>query len=110
MTEVEITDAGGEKLSMLDFGGFKMSYYGQKAETIRDVYENLPNFEFREDDIFLTSYPKSGNFSYHYVLFIQQIWLSLSFCFYYEFWKRKKNAFMCLHFQTSISLRQTGRS
>ena len=73
MTEVEITDAGGEKLSMLDFGGFKMSYYGQKAEKIRDVYENLPNFEFREDDIFLTSYPKSGNFSYQSPLILTKL-------------------------------------
>ena len=60
MTEVTITDAGGESLSMLDFDGFKMSFYGQTTEHIRDVYKNLPDFKFRDNDIFLTSYPKAG--------------------------------------------------
>lgn len=60
MTEVTVTDASGETLAMLDFDGFKMSFYGQTADHIRDVYYNLPNFRFRDEDIFLASYPKSG--------------------------------------------------
>ena len=60
MTEVTVKDAGGETLSMLDFDGFKVSLFGQTAEYIRKVYEELPNFKFREDDVFIASYPKAG--------------------------------------------------
>ena len=60
MTEVKVTDAGGESLTMLDFDGFKLSLFGHTPEYIRDVYKNLPNFKFRKDDIFIASYPKAG--------------------------------------------------
>ena len=60
MTEVTVKDAGGETLSMLDFDGFKVSLFGQTAEYIRKVYEELPSFKFREDDVFIASYPKAG--------------------------------------------------
>ena len=60
MTEVTVTDASGETLTMMDFDGFKMSLFGQTPDYIRKVYENLPNFKFREDDIFIASYPKAG--------------------------------------------------
>lgn len=60
MTEVTVTDASGESLTMLDIDGFKVSFFGQTAEYIKNVFEHLPNFQFRDDDIFIGSYPKAG--------------------------------------------------
>ena len=60
MTELTVADASGKTITMLDFDGFKLSFFGHTAEYMRDVYKNLPNFEFREDDVFLASYPKAG--------------------------------------------------
>lgn len=61
MTELTVADASGKTITMLDFDGFKLSFFGHTAEYMRDVYKNLPNFEFREDDVFLASYPKAGS-------------------------------------------------
>lgn len=60
MMEVTVADAGGKSMSMLDFDGFKSSFFGKTAEYIRDVQKNLPKFEFLDDDVFIASYPKAG--------------------------------------------------
>ena len=60
MPEVTVADASGETLSMMDFDGYKVSLFGRTPDYITNVYKNLPNFKFREDDIFVASYPKAG--------------------------------------------------
>ena len=70
MAEVTVADASGEKLTMMDFDGFKVSLFGQTPDYIKDVYEALPNFKFRDDDIFLASYPKGGELFRHYLTIV----------------------------------------
>lgn len=60
MTEVTVTDRSGKTISMLEIDGFRTSFFGHTTEYEKDVYENLPNFQFRDDDVFLASYPKAG--------------------------------------------------
>ena len=62
MPEVTVADASGETLSMMDFDGFKVSLFGRTPDYITNVYKNLPNFKFRQDDIFVASYPKAGTY------------------------------------------------
>lgn len=61
MPEVTVADASGETLSMMDFDGYKVSLFGRTPDYITNVYKNLPNFKFRENDIFVASYPKAGS-------------------------------------------------
>ena len=63
MTEVTVTDRSGKTISMLEIDGFRTSFFGHTTEYEKDVYENLPKFQFRQDDIFLASYPKAGGYS-----------------------------------------------
>ena len=63
MTEVTVTDRSGKTISMLEIDGFKTSFFGHTTEYEKNVYENLPKFQFRQDDIFLASYPKAGGYS-----------------------------------------------
>ena len=63
MTEVTVTDRSGKKISVLEIDGFRTSTFGHTTEYVKDVFENLPKFQFRQDDIFLASYPKAGGYS-----------------------------------------------
>ncbi|XP_060570395.1 amine sulfotransferase-like [Ruditapes philippinarum] len=60
MTEVKVKDEGGDTLTMIDFGDFRSSLFGRTIEYIRDVNKHLNDFQFKDDDVLLCSYPKAG--------------------------------------------------
>ncbi|XP_052222287.1 sulfotransferase 1A2-like [Dreissena polymorpha] len=60
MTETKVLDAGGDPITMIDFGDFRSSLFGHTVEYIRKVNQDLPAFEFLDGDVLLVSYPKAG--------------------------------------------------
>ena len=60
MTEVTITDAKGKTLTLFEFDGYRTSLFGNSKDYMKNVYRNLHKFKFRDNDIFLASYPKAG--------------------------------------------------
>ena len=63
-----VTDRSGHTISMLEIDGFRTSFFGHTTEYEKDVYEHLPKFQFREDDIFLASYPKAGGYTFVFIV------------------------------------------
>ena len=60
MTEIEVKDEGGDVIKMIDFGDYRSSKFGHTTEHIVEVHRKLPEFEFRDEDIVICCYPKSG--------------------------------------------------
>ncbi|KAL4225544.1 sulfotransferase [Mactra antiquata] len=60
MTEIQVADAGGDEMTMVDFGEFRSSLFGRDVNYIRDLNYHLKDFKFMDGDILLCSYPKSG--------------------------------------------------
>lgn len=60
MTEIRVPDEGGDLITMIDFGDYRSSLFGRTIDYIRDVNQHLPDFQFRDGDVLLCSYPKAG--------------------------------------------------
>lgn len=60
MTEVFIQDEGGDSIRLIDFGDYRSSFYGRDLPEIVEIQRKLPDFTFRDDDILVVSYPKTG--------------------------------------------------
>ena len=60
MTTITVRDEGGDSCTMIDFGTFRSSLFGRTVDMIREINTKLPEFEFRDDDVLLISYPKAG--------------------------------------------------
>lgn len=60
MTEVFIKDAGGATIKMIDVGGFIHPSFMKTPSETQKVFENVPNFKFRADDLMLCTYAKTG--------------------------------------------------
>ena len=62
MTEIKVKDEAGVPITMIDFGQYRSSLFGRTVEYIRQVNEQLPNFQFKNGDVLLCSYPKAGQY------------------------------------------------
>lgn len=60
MTEIKVPDEGGDLMTMIDFGEYRSSLFGRTVEYIKEVNQKLPDFQFRDGDVLLSSYPKAG--------------------------------------------------
>ncbi|WAR03593.1 ST1E1-like protein [Mya arenaria] len=60
MSVMSISDVGGDHFNIVDFGEFKSSLFGKSLECIKELNAKLPDFKFRDGDILLASYPKTG--------------------------------------------------
>jgi hypothetical protein len=64
MSALKVKDAGGSTIDMIDVGGFIASNY-KPPSGIKKLFDNTPNFKFRDDDVMLCTYPKTGiDFNY----------------------------------------------
>jgi hypothetical protein len=60
MAKVKIPDAGGATLTMVDVGDFITPIFFKSAQEIKDIFDNVPNFKFRNDDLMLCTFSKTG--------------------------------------------------
>lgn len=60
MTHVQIADVGGATMNMVDVGGFLQPVFMKTPEEIKKIFENVPKFKFRDDDLMLCTFPKTG--------------------------------------------------
>ena len=60
MTEVRIPDDGGNTIRMADVGGFITPIFFRSAPEIKDIYDKLPEYKFRNDDLMLCTFAKTG--------------------------------------------------
>lgn len=60
MTDVRIQDDGGDGMNVVDVNGFIVPRFTPNAEKVKQVMDSLPNYEFRDDDIMLCTFPKAG--------------------------------------------------
>lgn len=61
MTEVKLIDDGGDILTAVEVGnGVILPNIPPTPEDAKRIFDNLQNYEFREDDIMLCTFPKTG--------------------------------------------------
>jgi hypothetical protein len=61
MTEVLVPDAGGATTKMVDVGGFIQPLFMKTPTETQKVFESVPKFKFRKDDLMLCTFAKTGN-------------------------------------------------
>ena len=64
MTEVKVCDAGGATVTMIDTGSIMLPSFFKQGHEIKQIFENVPTFNFREDDVMLCTFGKTGIFLY----------------------------------------------
>ena len=62
MTEALVADAGGATSKMVDTGGFIQPLFMKPPAETKEVFESVPKFKFREDDLMLCTFAKTGKF------------------------------------------------
>jgi hypothetical protein len=62
MAEVRIPDAGGATMRMVDVGDFIVPIFLKTGPEISDIFHKVPNFKFRDDDLMLCTFAKTGKF------------------------------------------------
>ncbi|XP_053376566.1 uncharacterized protein LOC123535334 [Mercenaria mercenaria] len=60
MSLIQIADLGGATINAVDAGAFITPYVMKPATETKRIFENVPNFMFRKDDVMLCTYPKTG--------------------------------------------------
>lgn len=60
MSEVKVTDKGGDSLTLIDHDGFRLPKFGNTAEQCSQIFQGLKEAKFRDDDIFICTPAKSG--------------------------------------------------
>ncbi|KAL4224038.1 Sulfotransferase [Mactra antiquata] len=60
MSLVKIQDAGGATLNARDVGGFIQPHFPMSETELKDLFKNMPNYKFRDDDVMLLTFPKTG--------------------------------------------------
>ncbi|XP_053376363.1 sulfotransferase 1C4-like [Mercenaria mercenaria] len=60
MTEIKVPDAGGATMNMVDVGGFIQPIFLKPGTEIKDIFDNVPNYKFRDNDLMLCTFAKTG--------------------------------------------------
>ena len=62
MALVYETDKSGNAIEIVDFATeeYRLPTFERTPEEIRTIFENVPNFRCRDDDVMICSYPKTG--------------------------------------------------
>ena len=61
MTEILVKDDGGDTVRMVDMGGYISPKFPEKdVLTLKKIFDDMPTFSMRDDDIMLCSFPKTG--------------------------------------------------
>ncbi|KAH3883800.1 hypothetical protein DPMN_007768 [Dreissena polymorpha] len=60
MSLIRIPDEGGDTMVALDTGDIIGPMFAKSAEQMKDVFDNIPNFSCRDDDVMLCTFPKTG--------------------------------------------------
>ncbi|XP_045172039.2 sulfotransferase 1B1-like [Mercenaria mercenaria] len=60
MAVVKIPDLGGATIDGIDVGGFISAKFLKSPAETKQLFDNASDFKFRDDDIMLCAYPKTG--------------------------------------------------
>ncbi|XP_045171746.1 sulfotransferase 1B1-like [Mercenaria mercenaria] len=60
MTAIQVKDIGGATIDFTDVGGFIASKFLKPPNETKQLFDNAPNFTFRDNDLMLCTYPKTG--------------------------------------------------
>lgn len=60
MTEIAIQDMGGTSLHTMEVNGFTHPPFFKSGDEIRNIFDNMPNLQFRDNDILLLTFQKTG--------------------------------------------------
>lgn len=61
MAALYVPDAGGETIRMLDVGNAILPVFFKSGKEIQDIFNKIPAYKFRNDDIMLCTFSKTGN-------------------------------------------------
>ncbi|KAL4224158.1 Sulfotransferase [Mactra antiquata] len=60
MSRIKIPDAGGATMIGADVGEFIQPCFPMSETELKDLFKNMPNYKFRDDDVMLLTFPKTG--------------------------------------------------
>lgn len=63
MTEVNVPDDGGDTMTMVDVGEFIQPIFLKSPSEIKRIFDSVPNFKFRDDDVMLCTFAKTGTYN-----------------------------------------------
>lgn len=87
MTEAKVIDDGGDTLLVYDVGGgLILPRIPPTAKDAKTIFENLQNYTFREDDIMLCTFPKTGRW-FDYIMQFSFYPLVTIFLFLFRFFQ-----------------------
>ncbi|XP_060586558.1 sulfotransferase 1B1-like [Ruditapes philippinarum] len=71
MTSVKITDLGNASICATDVGGFVIPEFMKTPEETKEIFDKVPEFKFKDGDLMLCTYPKTGtNWLYELLMMI----------------------------------------
>lgn len=73
MSLIHESDRAGKTMELVNLGNYRLPMYRRTPEQVKEIFENIPNFSCRDDDVMICSYPKTGtNWLYEIVSMIMR--------------------------------------
>ena len=60
MSLIQESDGAGKTMDLVDLGDYRLPTFRRTPEVIKEIFQNIPSFSCRDDDIMICSYPKTG--------------------------------------------------
>lgn len=60
MSLVQEPDGSGKTITLIDLETYRLSTFGKTPEQVKEIFENVPKFTCRDDDVIICSFPKTG--------------------------------------------------
>ncbi|KAL4223289.1 Sulfotransferase [Mactra antiquata] len=60
MSRIQVKDRAGATMEVADVGGFIVPFFMMSGPEVKEVFEHVPKQKFRDDDIMLLTFPKTG--------------------------------------------------
>lgn len=73
MSGIEVTDASGSRVQLVDVNGFRVCNFDRKPEQQGEIIHQVRNITCRNDDVFILAPVKSGKQTYSFMFIFNTV-------------------------------------